>query len=188
MNSATTEHRTTDGKTPTSVMLLRNPLDFIAEDHLRLRTMCGELDRLVEATGIEDGAITVMIENLNKELPLLLADEDHDLIPKVLSRAEPEDELPKLIERLEQEHAVISAHLKTATTGLAALVPATDMSDQLREAMRNLASATRRHLTLENAVLLPLARARLTKEDLHELRSATLRRRGLADLFSPQSP
>ncbi len=188
MNSATTEHRSTDGKTPTSVMLLRNPLDFIAEDHLRLRTMCRELDRLAEDTQIEDCAIAVMIEYLKKELPLLLADEDQDLIPMVLSRAEPEDELPKLIARLVQEHAAIGSHLKAVTGGLAGVILATELSGQLRDAMRELASATRRHLILENAILLPLARARLSEEDLHELRSAMLQRRGLDGLFSTRSP
>ncbi len=184
MNSATTEHRSTDGKTPTSVMLLKDPLDFIAEDHFRLRTMCGELDRLAEETQIEDCAIAIMIEYLIKELPLLLADEDQDLIPMVLSRAEPEDELPKLVARLEKEHAAIGAHLESVNSGLASVILAKELSDQLRTAMRDLARATRRHLILENAILLPLAKARLTEEDLHELRSAMLRRRGLANLFS----
>ncbi len=184
MKSTTTDHRSIDGKTPTSVMLLKNPLDFIAEDHLRLRAMCAELDRLAETTTIEGTAFTGMIEYLENELPLLLADEDDDLMPRILSRAEPEDELPKLAERLDKEHSAIADHLKAVTSGFAGLAPATSISDKLRTSMHDLADAARRHLILENAVLLPLAKARLTEDDLHALRSAMLKRRGLEGLFA----
>ncbi|OSQ49765.1 hemerythrin domain-containing protein [Marivita geojedonensis] len=184
MKSITTDQRSIDGKTPTNVMLLKNPLDFIAEDHLRLRAMSAELDRLAEATTIEGPAISEMIEYLEHELPLLLADEDDDLMPRILSRAEPEDELPKLAKRLEKEHSDISDHLKAVTSGLAGLALATSLSDTLRTSMIELANAARRHLILENAVLLPLAKARLTEEDLHALRSAMLKRRGLESLFA----
>lgn len=184
MKSITTDHRSIDGKTPTSVMLLKNPLDFIAEDHLRLRAMCIELDRLAETPIIEGPAISGMIEYLEHELPLLLSDEDDDLMPRILSRAEPEDELPKLVERLEKEHSEIAGHLKAVTSGLAGLALATSISDVLRTSMRDLADAARRHLILENAVLLPLAKARLTEEDLQALRSAMLKRRGLESLFA----
>lgn len=184
MKSVTTDHRSIDGKTPTSVMLLKNPLDFIAEDHLRLRAMCAELDRLAETTTIEGAAISGLIEYLEHELPLLLSDEDDDLMPRLLSRAEPEDELPKLAKRLEKEHSEIADHLKAVTSGLAGLALATAMSDALRNSMRSLANAARRHLILENAVLLPFAKARLTEEDLRALRSAMLRRRGLENLFA----
>ncbi len=188
MKSITTDHRSIDGKTPTSVRLLNNPLDFIAEDHLRLRAMCAELDRLAETAAIEGTAISGMIEYLEQELPLLLADEDDDLMPRLLCRAEPEDELPKLAERLEKEHAEIADHLKSVTSGLASLALATSLSDVLRTSMIELANAARRHLILENAVLLPLAKARLTKEDLIALRSAMLKRRGLDNLFATSFP
>ena len=184
MKNITSDHRSIDGKTPTSVMLLKNPLDFIAEDHLRLRAMCAELDRLAQTTTIEGPAISGVIEYLEHELPLLLADEDDDLMPRILSRAEPEDELPKLAKRLEKEHSKIADHLKAVTSGLAGLALATSKSDKLRTSMCDLADAARRHLILENAVLLPLAKARLTEEDLHALRSAMLKRRGLESLFA----
>ncbi|SFG36292.1 hemerythrin domain-containing protein [Roseobacter denitrificans] len=184
MKSITTDHRSIDGKTPTSVMLLQNPLDFIAEDHLRLRAMCAALDRLAETTPVEGAAISEMIDYLGHELPLLLADEDDDLMPHILSRAEPEDELPKLTRRLEKEHAEIACLLKAVTSGLAGLALATSISNALRTSMHDLADAARRHLILENAVLLPLAKARLTKEDLHAIRAAMLKRRGLESLFA----
>ncbi|MEM9638030.1 MAG: hemerythrin domain-containing protein [Pseudomonadota bacterium] len=184
MNSLVIDHRTPDGKTPTSVMLLRNPLDFIAEDHLRLRTMCAEMDRLSQSAAIEPAAVSALIKYLKQELPRALADEDDDLMPRVLARAEPEDELPKLVKRLHGEHVEIAVQLAQVIRGLVALVLEPSMPLPLRDALRALAGMIRRHLILENAVLLPLARARLTEGDLHSLRSGMLKRRGLEDLFA----
>jgi iron-sulfur cluster repair protein YtfE (RIC family) len=183
MKTDPTDHRTSDGKSPTSVQLLRNPIDFIAEDHLRLRTMCAEMDRLANATGPEADAIEGLFAYLTQELPALLADEDDDLMPLVLNRAEPEDELPRLARRLAKEHREIETHLREVVAGLVAVPGATTVADRLRDPLRCLAAATRRHLILENAILLPLARVRLRSADLDTLRKAMLRRRGLQDLF-----
>ena len=181
MKSVTPDHRSKDGKTPMHVLLLENPLDFITEDHLRLRTMCAKLDALTRNPSVDVTAAASMIEYLRTDLPLLLADEDEDLMPRVLLRAEADDELPKLARRLHQERCAISNLLGVVTSGLAALARPTPMSDQLRKAMRDLARAARRHLILENAVLLPLARTRLTQDDLDALRSHMLQRRKLDD-------
>ncbi|MEM1431180.1 MAG: hemerythrin domain-containing protein [Pseudomonadota bacterium] len=184
MNSYTTSHRTTDGTSATSLWLLRNPIDYIAEDHLRLRAMCAEMDRLANSETADRDTAAMLSEYLGQELPLLLADEDDDLLPCLLRRAEPEDELPKLALRLHQEHTEISKHLSVVVIGVDALRPGREVPAALATALHALANATRRHLILENAVLLPLSRARLTKDDLRHLRAAMLKRRGLDDLFA----
>lgn len=183
MNSAITDHRRTDSREPTSVWLLRSPLDFITEDHLRLRAICAEMDQLADAEEIPPKAAANLVEYLRQELPLLLDDEDEDLLPRVLQRAEVEDELPKLARRLHKEHAQISVHLKAVLVALEGFGPDTPASEKTRDALRKLADATRRHLIFENAILIPLARARLTRDDLDAMRDAMLRRRGLEDLF-----
>ncbi|GAA5078304.1 hemerythrin domain-containing protein [Roseibacterium beibuensis] len=183
MNHNITEHRSRDGRTPTSIRLLQNPIDFIAEDHLRLRAMCAELDRLADAERPETEALEEMQEYLAHELPALLNDEDLDVLPMLLDRAEPEDELPSLARRLGREHREIEGCLGFVLDLLAASAPAAMASSSFRQALRDLARVTRRHLILENAVLLPLARVRLTDADLVALRQAMLRRRGLQDLF-----
>lgn len=183
MNSITISHRTPDGLSPTNLKLLRNPLDFIAEDHLRLRTMCAELDRLATCDVIEQAARDTVVEYLTQELPLLLADEDDDLMPRVHARAEPEDEAPKLFKRLQEEHAQIADLMDCVTAGLKTLQSSQPTPEELSASMRELANASRRHLILENAVLMPLARARLTRIDLVRMRTAMLKRRGLDDLF-----
>ena len=91
--------------------------------------------------------------------------------------------MPSLARRLGREHCEIEGCLGFVLGLLAASAPAAMTSSSFRQALRDLARVTRRHLILENAVLLPLARVRLTDADLVALRQAMLRRRGLQDLF-----
>lgn len=184
MNDNITSHRSSDGRTPTSAWLLRNPIDFIAEDHLRLRAMCAEMDRLADSETTERDEVSEIREYLTQELPALLADEDEDLMPLVLKRAEPEDELPKLARRLDREHREIDRLLNSVLAAFSGLSLGAVLSEETRQMLHDLAQATRRHLILENAVLLPLARVRMTEDDLVALRNAMLGRRGLQDLIS----
>ncbi len=170
-------------KKPTSIKLLKDPLEFLSEDRARLRSVCTELDRLTLTPKIEQPAILALSDYLTKELPLLLADESEDLVPLILTKAEPEDELPQLAARLRGEHEKIVYLLEDVTSGFAALTGETKMPDVLREAMLDLANAARGHLILANAVLMPLARTRLTQSDLTALRLGMLKRRGLDDVF-----
>lgn len=179
MNSITIDYRTTDGRSPTSAQLLREPLAFIAENHLRLRMMCTEMDRLADATTIAGATLAELKRFLEQELLLSLSDERDDLMPCLLARSEDEDEVPKLAERLQREHAGISEHLTKVRAGLEQLRGGEPLPPPLADGLRALANATRRHLILENAVLLPLARARLTDADLKVMRAAMRKRRGL---------
>jgi len=49
--------------------------------------------------------------------------------------------------------------------------------------LTNYANQARRHLILENAIVLPLARVRLTDDDLDTLRLRMMQRRGLDSLM-----
>jgi len=184
MTDSIIDYRTPDGKSPTDTRLLRSPIDFIAEDHLRLRTMCAQMDCLAAEARPGARDVVELCDYMRHELPLLLADEDEDLIPRVLDRAEPDDDLPKLARRLDDEHGEIERLAATLRGALCRSSGGVALSGALRKSLCDLAAAVRRHLILENAVLLPLARARLTYRDLCELRHAMLRRRGLHDLFS----
>lgn len=55
-----------------------------------------------------------------------------------------------------------------------------------RAALRALAQAERRHMTIENAIILPLAKARLTRADRAALKDAMLARRAAA--FTAEGP
>lgn len=184
MNKANARHRSRDGKTPTSALLLRSPLEFIAEDHLRLRTMCAEMDRMAHAKILNVDDVSCLRDYLMHELPALLADEDNDLMPLVEARAEPDDEIVRLIERLSEEHAHIDVLINRVLPLLDGAALGGSVSRVLSGALLSLAGLTRRHLILENAILLPLARVRLTEVDFERLRDAMIKRRGLEGLFA----
>ena len=184
MNINTPDRRKRDEAAWATALLLEDPIDFIAEEHFRLRSVCAELDRLSACGEMEQGATSLLVAYLDRDLPFLLADEDENLLPAVMARATPEDEFPKLARRLRNEHSGILRHLVAVMTGLRAHTSDTALSASFREEMRDLAGALRRHLILENAILLPLARARLASADLEELRRAMLERRGLESLLS----
>lgn len=183
MRTIPTDHRNTDGQAPTSAWLLQNPIEFIVEDHFRLRAMCADLDRLAGLSHLPSDTIQKQLEYLRKELPLLLADEDDELLPRLSLRAETEDDLPKLIERLDKDHRSIDALLGKVVEALEGVTVGGTVTSDLAQNMRALADVTKRHLILENAVLIPLARIRLTQMDLDDMRGAMLKKRGLEDFF-----
>lgn len=160
---------------------LENPLDFMAEDHLREREVCTLIDRMVEGEPVDHEDIAMMRTFLIDDLPKHLADEESDLFPLMLERCDPDEEIDKMITRLQADHR----HAIGDSPAIAALIVAQadrkkPLSDTDCAKMSDFATHARRHLILENAILLPLARARLTKADLEKMRAHMLERRGQA--------
>ena len=159
---------------------LENPLDFIAEDHMREREVCALIDRLVSAASLQDADIHQMLAFLGDQLPQHLADEEIDLFPMMLERCNPEDEIEKVIGKLHADHG----HALADAPAIVALIQSVSaaspaLSDDDCQQMAAFAHHARRHLILENAVILPIARARLTLDDLAVMKKHMLERRGL---------
>lgn len=160
--------------------LLRNPLEVIAETHLREREICARIDRIA-ATGLVEGEdLHQVLAFLGEELPLHLQDEEEDLFPLLKRRCEPEEEIDKVIERLHANHqeslvstARVIAILEAMETSETALVPAE------RDQLTSFTAHARRHLIVENAIILPIARGSLTTDDLTTLGLRMRRRRSL---------
>lgn len=141
------------------------PLAIFTEEHFLQRQICADMETLADAQVPRPDLAAAVLEHVCHDLPQHLADEEQGLFPLLRARAAPEDEIDVLIARLEADHEVSEAAffdladvLEKMTGG--ALPVAAD-----RTLLRASAAARRRHLILENAVLLPLARARLTGED-----------------------
>lgn len=136
---------------PADPSLLANPLDFIAEGHLRERTICAMLDRTA-AGDDDDQALEQLRWFLDAELPLHLRDEEEDLFPLMRRRCEPADAIDAVIDRLRTEHR----HAQIDTPQIvgiidAAIVDASALSDANRAALSAFAAHARRHLIVENA-------------------------------------
>jgi hemerythrin-like domain-containing protein len=155
-----------------------HPLDFIAEDHMREREVCALIDRLVALVPISSADREKIIVFLQDQLPHHLEDEEIDLFPLMLERCEPEEEIGKVIDRLTSDHE----HAHADAPAIIALIQS-DVSELNNEAcnrMADFARHSRRHLVMENAIILPIARARLTEADLRIMKRHMLERRGLS--------
>lgn len=168
---------------PTKIALLDEPLEFIHEDHLRERQICALIDEIAHEETLDVAAVWDVHSFLNKELPLHLQDEDEDLFPLLRSRCEREDEIDKVINKLKSDHT----HAEGDTPKVVAVLEGLAAQkrppiDQERKLLLDYSSHSRRHLILENAIILPFARLRLTQKDRETLCVRMCQRRGLDSL------
>ncbi len=177
-------HQRGDTLGPTDPRLLGNPLDFIAEDHLRERQICAEMDQLAKSRPNDPDLLADILNFLTEELPMHLADEEQDLFPMMIARCDAEDEIERVISRLQGDHRHAKADTDMLTQALRAAHEAqTPIDDDAAIRLSDFAGKARRHLILENAVILPIARKRLKPRDLDQMRANMMARRGLDRIF-----
>ena len=168
---------------PTRTSLLASPLDFISEDHLRERQICAVIDGLAGAEALELRAATRVLRFLNEELNIHLRDEAEDLFPLMARRCTEEDAIERAIERIRADQDEVMRLLPRVRAILAeCLDTGGDLTTEDRTVLTGFAGHLRRHLVAENAILMPIARVRLTRADLRILSRHMLSRRGLPEL------
>lgn len=141
------------------------PFAIFTEEHFLQRQTCADMETLADAQLPCPDLAAAVLENLCHDLPQHLADEEQGLFPLLRTRATPEDEIEVLIARLVADHEVSEAAFFDLADVLEKMTGGTLPGAADRALLRASAVARRRHLILENAVLLPLARARLTEAD-----------------------
>jgi hemerythrin-like domain-containing protein len=171
------------GDQPTNPSLLASPLDFISEDHLRERQICAVIDRLAMADPLDRQSALSVLRFLNEEMNVHLRDEAEDLFPLLALRCTEEDAIEGAIGRIRADQVEAVRLLPRMRAALAACLDAgTAPTAEDRATLTRFAGHVRRHLVAENAILLPIARARLTRADLRTLSKHMRSRRGLPDL------
>jgi hemerythrin-like domain-containing protein len=163
--------------------LLTDPIAWFFAEHQRHRQFCDLMQRASMATTYEEAVIGWLLDFVVHELALHVLDEEEDLFPLMRLRAKPEDKLETILGRLSGEHAkdltraaAVRHHLETC---LRQRVPIS-RNNVRRRALEAFAVHERGHLALENAVVLPIARLRLTERDLVDLSNRLAKRRGIA--------
>jgi iron-sulfur cluster repair protein YtfE (RIC family) len=171
------------GETPTNPSLIANPLDFISEDHLRERQVCAVIDGLATADALDRRSATVVLRFLNEELNVHLRDESEDLFPLLARRCTEEDAIEGAIARIRADQDEAMGLLPEVRAMLAGCLDrGVSLTAGERTVLSRFAGHVRRHLVAENAILLPIVRARLTRADLRTLSTHMRTRRGLSDL------
>lgn len=164
------------------VDLLRVPLDYIFADHFRQRSLCRILGELAGRADLDRAMGEAALDFLRTDFVIHVLDEERDLFPLLRKRRQRQDRIGEILARLGSEHA---ADALDAERIVAALAGAIDdaapepLDEAARVLMVRFATNERRHLTAENAIVLPLARARLTIGDLETLGRHMAARRGV---------
>ena len=165
------EHAVTEKPSP----LARNPLDMIASAHAVQVQMCDAMERIADGLPDEvDRRLCAQVAScLQFDLPLHHHDEEEALFPLLRARAKPEDGLDKILERLASEHdsdndfaSEIAEALDTLGQGGRPANP-----EMLGYMLRGFFERYRRHIHWENQLVMPLARLRLTRDDLDQLQA-----------------
>jgi hemerythrin-like domain-containing protein len=138
-------------------------LDMLAAAHLGLREALSSLDRAVADPPDREAAARAAAA-LPEALRRHVADEEDILFPLLLRRARAEDGLGPTLERLTAEHVALAAAAAAAVSALTRFAWGAERPRD-RAAIEAFKWAKRRHIAFEGAVVLPLARARLTTAD-----------------------
>ena len=163
------------------IALLDDPLEYILADHVRQRSVCAALHDFADqgrAGRAESGKVTAF---LTQDRLIHHADEEEDLFPAVRRRSLPEDDLGALLARLCDEHRRSDA----AVAGIVAALSAPPDRDPIRigaaggALMQTYCADERRHLAIENWVVLVIAAIRLSRGDLRAMSRTMKARRGL---------
>lgn len=161
--------------------LLAEPLDWFFAEHYRHRQLCQMIDEVCAATVFDGDKIGKVVAFLGHDLALHVIDEEQDFFPLLRRRCLPEDEVERVLGMLSAEHRADVAKASQVSDILKACLlkeTAPGLDPGRRKVLAEFASQERRHLGLENAVILPIARLRLDAEDLATLGRRLAARRG----------
>jgi hemerythrin-like domain-containing protein len=157
-----------------------DPIEFILAEHLNHRRMCKALERLAAMTDFNADRITAMIDYIRFDLTLHVIDEEEDFFPLLRKRCLPDDDIDAALKRLSDDHETdksLSAQVRDMLNACLILRKPPNVIEGAVEALTSFATNERRHLALENAVIIPIARRRLSPEDLKALSRRLLARR-----------
>ncbi|TRW96537.1 hypothetical protein FNJ84_10615 [Paracoccus sp. M683] len=173
------ERTALDDLAPTDLRLLADPLEFIKVDHIHMRAVCIAMEQVAASDSPDPQVVAALVGFLDRELALLIVDEDVDLHDLLLARCLPEDEIEPTLDRVEAEHQALSDMIPDMLAMFTSLHAAQRAASPDEAALiQRFSALLRRHVMIENAVVLPFARARLDQDDLALLRDSMAARRG----------
>ncbi len=159
-------------------------IEFLLAEHLNHRRMCSALEEVSVSADFDGLKITSLLDFIRFDLTLHVIDEEEDVFPLLRLRCLPEDEVEGILERLGREHAEDKALAERTRDILNACLIMHRPPHAIEGGAETLAAFAhheRRHLALENAVIIPLARRRLSQADIEMLgRRFVARRRRVA--------
>lgn len=163
--------------TPLLLSACECPIEAMYMEHFNQRQLCADMELLAASTQPRPELARRILVNLCRDLPAHFEDEENSLFPRLHTRALPEDELDKMLNRLAREHEIAEAAFALLVPALACMADGALPAPEDRDALCRLAESEHRHLIVKNAILLPLARLRLTDQDKADLMAEMCARR-----------
>ncbi len=160
---------------------ITDPLEVILQTHHWQRAICVEIERLVQAPALTQADCQPVLEFLTTAFTDHIADEEEDLFPLMRKRCPPQDEIESTLDAVRLDHRVSRGFLPTIVKALERVQEVNASFTRLeKQLLSQFVVHERRHLILVNAIVLPLARVRLSEADKRKIHAHMCARRGLA--------
>ncbi len=176
----------TDIKLASAPAMERDAVDMLLACHQRIRNFTGIAVRLADATGAALPEIANAVEAVHRyysiALPLHEADENDSVYPRLRRNLTDASERASLQAMVDQ-HGPIDAVVARLVPGWAEVKAHPEklrsQADELRANAAQLQDLWREHLALEEEIVFPLIRSRLTPDDLNAIHAEMKQRRGI---------
>ncbi len=162
--------------------LLEDPIEYIFADHFRQRTLCSVLHEIADGSDPDKKLIMAAIKFIQGDFGLHVRDEEQDLFPTLKKCVSPGDELHNTLNQLNQEHEddrIDAERIVESLQYYMLEVSRGAVNKELRQLLTRFADNESQHLMTENAIVLPIARSKLTESDLKILGESMAARRGV---------
>lgn len=149
---------------PMPAGLIDSPLDFIFAEHHRQREAAVILMMIADG-GFDRRGVGELVRFLETDFLRHLADEEDIFFPALRRSCAPADDIDALTARLSEEHKQEKSLGEDVIDILNGLLSGAALSTRASRRLRHFSRHVRQHLALENGILLPIARVRLTQAD-----------------------
>jgi hemerythrin-like domain-containing protein len=153
--------------------VLENPISIIENVHAQHAALCDTLEAIADSLpeAVDPELCASVLDLLKNDLPLHHKDEEEGLFP-LLQQVSPSDKnVSRHLEQLSWEHSTDESLAHEIADALEKLAEgkSSENPNMLGYMLRAFFEGYRRHLHWENTVLLPLARERLSENELRQL-------------------
>jgi hemerythrin-like domain-containing protein len=165
--------------------LLSAPLDYFDAEHARQRCICAYVSRMASDEQAPQPDAEAIAAFMAGDLRLHHEDEEQDLFPALRRRTLVEDGLEPILSQLTSDHGVIDPLANAIVASIKRQrgkinVP---INKACAKTMMKFAETMLKHVSIENSIVLVIARKRLTPADLKSIsRGMTARRGAPADV------
>ncbi len=162
--------------------LLDDPLEYLIAEHARQRMMCDVLDDISNSDEPDKELVGEVLNFLKEDFKRHVLDEEMGLLPALEHVGQTDARFRDVLARLRQQHdehrtlvTEIISLLENLLSSAKDLVPDRKLSKMLQI----FATVERDHLILENAIVLPIAKAELSSGTLVKLSRDMMARRSI---------